>query len=316
MLALLMNPSDPSPSVVTPGNHDGVHLGHRALISTARDLAARSGLCTMGMCFDPHPTSVLAPDRAPVLLTPMARRVELMRGAGCDDVAVLAFDREFAQTSPETFVRRVLVERCRARAVVVGPDFHFGSKRTGNVDTLRALGQEHGFSVTVVRPVLFEGDPVSSTRVRRALAEEGDVVAVARMLTRVHDVEGEVVQGDQRGRTIGFPTANLRFTDVQLPADGVYAVAVSVKGVPNQRLLGVGNLRVRPTFAAGRSVEVELFDFEGDLYGKTLRVGFVARVRPEQKFSGVDALVAQIKQDSERAREALLAADEELLRWI
>ena len=311
-----MNPSDLSPSVVTPGNHDGVHLGHRALISTARDLAARSGLSTMGMCFDPHPTSVLAPDRAPVLLTPMARRVELMRGAGCDDVAVLAFDRDFAQTSPESFVRRVLVERCRARAVVVGPDFHFGSKRTGNMETLRALGREHSFSVTVVRPVLFEGDPVSSTRVRRVLAEEGDVVAAARMMTRVHDVEGEVVLGDQRGRTIGFPTANLRLGEVQLPADGVYAVAVSVTGGDGQRLLGVANLGQRPTFGAGRSVEVHLFDFDGDLYGKTLRVGFVARVRPEQKFAGVDALVAQIQQDCERAREALAATDEELLRWI
>lgn len=311
-----MNPSDRSPTVVTPGNHDGVHLGHRALISTARDLAARSGLSTMGMCFDPHPTSVLAPDRAPVLLTPMARRVELMRGAGCDDVAVLAFDRDFAQTSPESFVQRVLVERCRARAVVVGPDFHFGSKRTGNVETLRALGREHGFSVTVVRPVLFEGEPVSSTRVRRVLAEEGDVVAAARMMTRVHDVEGEVVRGDQRGRTIGFPTANLRLGEVQLPADGVYAVAVSVTGGDGTRLLGVANLGKRPTFGAGPSVEVHLFDFEGDLYGKTLRVGFVSRVRPEQKFAGVDALVAQIRQDCERAREALAATDEELLRWI
>lgn len=311
-----MNPSVLSPTVVTPGNHDGVHLGHRALISTARDLAARSGLCTMGMCFDPHPTSVLAPDRAPVLLTPMARRVELMRGAGCDDVAVLAFDREFAQTTPETFVRRVLLERCRARAVVVGPDFHFGSKRTGNVETLRALGLQHGFSVSVVRPVLYDGEPVSSTRVRRVLAEDGDVAAAARMLTRVHDVEGEVVQGDQRGRTIGFPTANLRLDAVQLPADGVYAVVVSVTGGDGRRLFGVANLGQRPTFAAGRSVEVHLFDFTGDLYGKTLRVGFVARVRAERTFSGVDALVTQIEQDCERAREALAATDEELLRWI
>ena len=308
--------SDASPTVVTPGNHDGVHLGHRALISTARDLAARAGLATMGMCFDPHPTAVLAPDRAPVLLTPMTRRVELMRGAGCDDVAVLAFDHAFAQTSPEVFVQRVLVERCRARAVVVGPDFHFGRKRAGNVDTLRALGREHGFSVDVVRPVLFEGESVSSTRLRRILAEEGDVASVARMLTRVHDVDGVVVQGDQRGRTIGFPTANLSLPEVQLPADGVYAVAVSIQGRPGERLLGVANLGKRPTFAAGRSVEVHLFDFDGDLYGRTLRVGFVARVRPEQRFSGVEALVAQIQLDCERARAALVATDEELLRWI
>ncbi|MCB9629208.1 MAG: bifunctional riboflavin kinase/FAD synthetase [Sandaracinaceae bacterium] len=311
-----MNPTDLPPTVVTPGNHDGVHLGHRALISTARDLAARSGLATMGMCFDPHPTSVLAPDRAPVLLTPMARRVELMRGAGCDEVAVLTFDRDFAQTSPELFVQRVLVERCRARAVVVGPDFHFGSKRAGNVETLRDLGRQHGFTVTVVRPVLFEGAPVSSTRVRRLLAEEGDVASVARMLTRVHDVDGVVVRGDQRGRTIGFHTANLQLADVQLPADGVYAVVVSVVGGDGTRLQGVANLGQRPTFEAGRSVEVHLLDFEGDLYGKTLRVGFVARVRPEQKFDGVEALVRQINQDCVRARALLAVAEEELLRWI
>jgi riboflavin kinase/FMN adenylyltransferase len=311
-----MTLSDLPPTVVTPGNHDGVHLGHRALISTARDLAARSGLLTMGMCFDPHPTSVLAPERAPVLLTPMARRVDLMKGAGCDEVAVLAFDRAFAQTSPELFVQRVLVERCRARAVVVGPDFHFGSKRAGNIATLRALGQQHGFSVTVVRPVLFDGEPVSSTRVRRLLAEYGDVASVARMLTRVHDVDGLVVAGDQRGRSIGFPTANLQLSDVQLPADGVYAVAVSVQGGDGRRVLGVANLGQRPTFAAGRSVEVHLFDFDEDLYGETLRVGFVERVRAEQTFSGVDALVVQIKQDCERARAMLAAADEELLRWI
>lgn len=306
----------PSPSVVTPGNHDGVHLGHRALVDAASRRARSEGLRTMAMFFEPHPTRILAPERAPVLLTGPERRVEFLKGAGADAVAVLPFDVDFARTSPEVFVRKVLIETCNAKGVVVGPDFHFGHRRSGNVATLRALGRQHGFDVQVVDPVMYEGEPVSSTRIR-GLLHEGDVASVSAMLTRVHETDGEVIVGDRRGRTIGFPTANLDVSELQLPADGVYAVVARILGRPEgARLLGVANLGVRPTMNAGRSVEVHLLDFDGDIYGERLRIGFVERIRPEQRFDGLDALKAQIGRDVEVARESLRRAPEALLEWV
>lgn len=306
-----------APSVVTPGNHDGVHLGHRALINAAKRTANEHGWQTLAMCFDPHPTTILAPDRAPVLLTEMSRRVELLKGAGCDDVVVLPFDAEFAKTTPDTFVERVLLDACCAKGVVIGPDFHFGHKRSGNIVTLQEWGQRVGFSVEVVDPVMYGGEPVSSTRIRQVLRETGDVQAAALMMTRVHEVSGVVVRGDQRGRKIGFPTANLEVESLQLPKDGVYSVVARVLGEADATLLrGVANLGVRPTFAAGRSVEPHFFDFEGDLYGKHLRVGFVSRIRAERKFQGLQELRDQIDRDCEQAKNALEEVERELVRWI
>ncbi|MGB5812624.1 MAG: bifunctional riboflavin kinase/FAD synthetase [Polyangiales bacterium] len=306
-----------APSVVTPGNHDGVHLGHRALINAAKRTADEHGWQTLAMCFDPHPTTILAPDRAPVLLTDMARRVELLRGAGCDDVVVLPFDAEFAKTSPDQFVDRVLLDACHAKGVVVGPDFHFGHKRSGNIETLRQWGKQVGFGVEVVDPVMFEGEAVSSTRIRRVIREDGNMEAAAAMMTRVHEITGTVVLGDQRGRTIGFPTANLDVERLQLPSDGVYALVARVLGEGAAPLLrGIANLGVRPTFDAGRSVEAHFFDFDGDLYGKRLRVGFVSRVRGERKFEGLPELKAQIERDCEEAKNALQRVEDDRLRWI
>ena len=304
-------------SVVTPGNHDGVHLGHRALIDGAKDRASAGGYQTVALCFDPHPTKVLAPKRAPILLTDMNRRVEILKDAGCDEVAVLPFDSEFAQTSPEQFVEQVLIATCNAKGVVVGPDFHFGHRRSGDVDTLRDLGARHGFSVDVVSPVMFEGEAVSSTRIRRVLQEHGEAQNAAAMMTRVHEISGKVVLGDQRGRTIGFPTANLAPDGLQLPKDGVYAVvARRIDIEQEQRLWGVANLGVRPTFEAGQSLEVHLFDFDGDLYDAVLRIGFIARLRGEIRFNGIDELKAQITEDCSAAKRAVDVVDTELLRWI
>ncbi len=308
--------SPQAPSVVTPGNHDGVHLGHRALVDAAKRRADAHGLKTLALCFDPHPTSILAPERSPVLLTQMDRRVEILKGAGCDDVAVLPFNAEFAKTAPEVFVEEVLVAVCNAKGVVIGPDFHFGRARAGNVDTLRSLGAETGFEVDVVEPVMFKGEPVSSTRIRRVLANDGNVEDVASMLTRVHDVVGKVVEGDRRGRQIGFPTANLDVEPVQLPDDGVYSVVVRPLEKTVPLLRGIANLGMRPTFAAGRSVEVHLFDFDGDLYGTDLRVGFVSRIRGEKIFDGVTQLKAQIERDCLQARQDVAEVDQELLRWM
>lgn len=306
-----------NPSVVTPGNHDGVHLGHRALIDAAKRTAEAHGWETLAMCFDPHPTAVLAPDRAPLLITSMERRVELLRGAGCDDVVVLPFDDEFARTSPGQFVERVLLEACHARGVVVGPDFHFGHKRSGNVQTLRSWGEREGFTVELVDPVMFKGESVSSTRIRKILSEDGNVEDAAAMMTRFHEIAGSVVPGDRRGRQIGFPTANLDVEPLQLPKDGVYAVVARLLDPSSPELLhGVANLGNRPTFAAGRAVEVHLLGFDGELYGKRLRIGFVARLRGEMKFDGLEALRQQIDRDCEQAKIALQQTSLELARWI
>lgn len=304
-------------SVVTPGNHDGVHLGHRALINAAKKTAETHGWQTLAMCFEPHPTAVLVPERAPVLLTNMERRVEILRGAGCDDVVVLPFDDEFSKMTPDRFVERVLLDACAAKGVVVGPDFHFGHKRSGNISTLREWGKRDGFTVELVEPVMYKGDAVSSTRLRRTLGEDGNVEDAALMMTRVHETTGVVVQGDQRGRQIGFPTANLEVGPLQLPKDGVYAVVARLLGEADAPLLhGVANLGNRPTFDAGRSIEVHLFGFDGDLYGKRMRVGFVSRLRGEAKFDGLDALRRQIDQDCDAAKNALQRLDQGLIRWI
>ncbi len=305
------------PSVVTPGNHDGVHLGHRALIDAAKRTADAKGWQTLGMFFDPHPTAVLSPQRAPILITAVERRVEIMKGAGCDDVLVLPFDNEFARMSPDEFVRRVLLDACHARGLVIGPDFHFGHKRSGNIDTLRQWGDRGAFTVEVVQPVVYGEEAVSSTRIRRVLAEEGDVESAAAMMARLHEVSGEVVPGDRRGRQIGFPTANLRVEAVQLPKDGVYAVFARVLDEPRSPLFrGVANLGNRPTFEAGHSVEVHLFDYDGNLYGKRLRIGFAHRIRGEAKFEGLEALRVQIDRDCDEAKNALQHTSRELARWM
>ena len=304
-------------SVVTPGNHDGVHLGHRALIDAAKRTADAQGWQTLAMCFEPHPTAVLAPERAPVLITDMQRRVELLKGAGCDDVVVLPFDDEFSKMTPDRFVERVLLDACAAKGVVVGPDFHFGHKRSGNLATLRQWGEREGFTVRLVEPVMYKGEAVSSTRLRRVLGEDGNVEDAAVMLTRLHETTGLVVRGNQRGRQIGFATANLEVVPLQLPKDGVYAVVARVLDEAGAPLLhGVANLGNRPTFDAGRSVEAHLFGFDGDLYEKRMRIGFVARLRGEAKFDGLEALRRQIDRDCDQAKNALQQLNQDLVRWI
>lgn len=317
----LSSSTPPAPSVVTPGNYDGVHLGHRALVEKARELAGRATpkLTVKALTFDPHPMQLMAKDRAPPLLTSPERRAELLRGAGADEVVIRTFDEAFASLSPQAFVDQVLVGELGARAVVVGHDFRFGARRAGDAQVLTELCAAHGIQVATLPPVTLEGQIVSSSQVRAALAR-GDVELAARMLTRVHDVTRRVVTGAQRGRTLGFPTANLELEGFMVPADGVYAVVARVlDGSAEERSVlhaGVANLGERPTLRAGRSLEVHLLDFEGDLYGKTLRVGFVARLRGEQKFPNVDALRAQIAQDVVAGRDAVKQCAPAWLAWV
>jgi riboflavin kinase/FMN adenylyltransferase len=309
-----------APAIVAPGNHDGVHLGHRALLRTARALAQEKQpqARVTALTFDPHPLALIAPERAPARLTTMARRAELLRAAGADDVVVQLFDRELSELSPEDFLGRLMARG--AAGFVVGPDFRFGRERAGDVAFLERFAEREGLVVRVEPPVLLAGERVSSTAVRAALIA-GDIPKASAMLGRVPELQGQVVQGDQRGRTIGFPTANLAPEPVLRPRDGVYSIIARVldEGAGSARLFGIANLGVRPTLAAGFSVEAHLFDFDGDLYGKTLRVGFVSRVRDEQKFGSLPELVAQITRDCETSKQALGALSkeqQESLSWI
>jgi riboflavin kinase/FMN adenylyltransferase len=294
-------------TAIAIGNFDGVHRGHRALIERARSEARALGGESVVLTFEPHPTRVLAPERCPLRITGVDRRLELFESLAVDGVIVQGFDRAFAGLSPEQFARDVLLS-LGARVVIVGDNFRFGKDRAGDGPTLRTLGSMLGFRTEVLSPVVDErGDMVSSSRLRAALAE-GDLDRVRAMLGREFDIDGRVVRGDQRGRTLGFPTANVQ-TDVEsLPRDGVYAVRVSVLSASEGRgeeMLGVMNIGVRPTFSAGRSMEVHVLDRDVDLYGALVRVACVARLREERKFDGVDALRAQIAEDIRGARGVL-----------
>lgn len=294
-------------TAVAIGNFDGVHRGHRALIERARSEAAQLGGDSVVLTFEPHPTRVLAPDRSPPRITGADRRLELFESLQVDGVIVQGFDRGFAAMSPEQFAREVLLG-LQAKVVIVGENFHFGRDRAGDGNALRALGATMGFRTEILGAVLDQGDAmISSSKIRKALAD-GALLEANAMLGREFDFDGRVVMGDQRGRLLGFPTANMR-TDVEaLPRDGVYAVRAQVVSVGNARgpwMDGVMNIGVRPTFSAGRSIEVHLLDRTIELYGALLRVRCVARLRDEMKFAGVDALRAQIGQDVSAARVAL-----------
>lgn len=314
-----MSLSEPHYSAVAPGNHDGVHLGHRALVRAAKERAEARGLRTVGLFFDPHPTKVLAPERAPILLTTPARRRELLIEAGCDEVIIKTFDEKLAQTEPRVFVEEILVSSCAAKFVVTGPDFHFGRNRSGDIETLRTFGSEYGFEVIVEAPVLHGEEASSSTRIR-AMLREGRVDEAAAMLTRFHENHGVVIRGFERGRLLGFPTANLDLDGTHLPKDGVYLIA-ALDLDTGLRRFGVANIGERPTLRAGRSVEAHLFGFDGDLYGHRLRVGYIARLRDERRFESIEHLEAQIKRDAAMGR-ALIAQHEAswraegMLRWL
>jgi riboflavin kinase/FMN adenylyltransferase len=253
--------------------------------------------------FFPHPTSVLAPERAPVSLTPLCERLARIRDAGVSTVVLQHFTRAFAALEASDFVERYLVRRLGVVKVIIGHSVNFGRGRGGNVATLEDAGRRFGFEVEVVGPVTVDGIAVSSTEVRKCLSG-GDVVLAARLLGRTYAVEGRVIVGDRRGRSLGFPTANLRPRSPILLPDGVYAVYGEWGA---ERRGGVANVGRKPTFGQGnlRTLETHLFDFDGDLYGQRLRVSFAERLRGETRFPSAQALVEQIHKDAARAREVL-----------
>jgi riboflavin kinase/FMN adenylyltransferase len=304
-------PRPPEGTAVTIGVFDGVHLGHRHVIAEGRRLAAELGAKSAVVTFDRHPAAVVRPDSAPALLTDLDQRLELLASTGVDFALVVHFDEERSRETAEDFVRRELVECLRAKAVVVGADFHFGHGRRGDVALLQTMGQEHGFEVDglqLMASAAADARVVSSTAIRSALAA-GDVDGANRMLGRPHEVRGTVQAGDRRGRELGFPTANVGVPEeILLPADGIYAGwYLRPDGVALPAAISLGR---RPTFYDDQKyslLEAHILDFDGDLYGETARVRFVARLRGEEKFGSLEALVAQIEADVARTRDLLYA---------
>ena len=296
-------------SVITIGAYDGVHLGHQAVISEVRRHASELGARSAVVTFDRHPASVVRPESAPKLLTDLNQKLELLEATGIDATVVIRFDEAQAAEAPESFVHRVLVDCLAIKQVVVGEDFHFGHGRGGNVAVLRNLGDQCDYEVQPLRLVArTDGvdEPISSTAVRRALAG-GDVDLAAAMLGRPFEASGLVVRGDQRGRLLGFPTANVKVPIIMcLPADGVYAGWYE-RPDGEMRPCAI-NLGRRPTFyehADHSLLEAHLIDFEGNLYGELARVEFAHFLRSERKFDGIDAIRDQLKHDVEHARRVL-----------
>jgi len=295
-------------SVVTIGVFDGVHRGHQRIVEWAAQVGKQRGLPVVVITFDPHPDEVTRPGSHPPFLSSARRRAELLSGLGADAVCVLPFTLEFSRLAPDDFVRTVLVERMHAAAVVVGEDFRFGHKAAGDVQLLAKLGEKYEFT-TEGMPLLVAGDTtISSTSIRHML-EEGDVAGAARALGRPHRVEGVVVRGHQRGRALGFPTANLEMPPhTAIPADGIYAgwlASLDDEGRDVQRWPAAISIGTNPTFGEGeQSVEAYALDrTDLDLYGMHAAIDFATRLRGTLRFDSVDALVEQMHRDVDQARE-------------
>lgn len=303
-------------SAVTIGNFDGVHKGHQRLIRGVLEKARAGGLASVVTTFCPHPLQVLVGPHTPELITTREQKLDLLATMGLDLTLMLEFTKAMAAMEPEAFVKTCLVEWLRCKELVVGYDWSFGKGRAGNFETIRKLGQKYGFACERLAPIMLHGDVVSSTRIRDCI-QAGEVWEARALLGRFYAVRGEVVHGHKRGGAqLGFPTANLTLENEVKPRHGVYAVWVQVEGdfesgvVGGHVRPGVANIGRNPTFGNEEvSVEVHLLDFAQDLYGQELRVHFVQFLRPEQKFDGVEALVAQITQDVQQGRTILESPD-------
>jgi len=289
---------------VTIGNFDGVHLGHQALFKKVVELAAPRAGDTIAITFEPHPLKVLRPDAPPKLICTFEHKAELIKRAGIKWLLCLKFDEELARTPARRFVEQVFVEAIGVEDLVIGYDYAFGKGREGDKDFLKKMGQIYGFSVHVMDPVTVDGEIVSSTLIRRLVAQ-GEMRRVKRLLGRYYQIRGEVQMGKRRGgRVVGFPTANLLILEDDLcPKTGVYCVQVIFD---SKCYGGVMNIGYNPTFGdTGLSAEVHIFDFDGDLYGRPIKVNIIQRIRDERKFSGPEELREQIRHDVEKAKDIL-----------
>lgn len=287
---------------MTLGNLDGIHLGHQALLQrVVQDAKARGGRSVV-LTFEPHPLRILAPERAPKLILTHKDKMVLLHSSGVEVVIIQAFNSFFANVEAREFVRRYLIERLKVQKMWVGKDLRFGKGRKGRVEDLVRWGAEDGFEVGIVEPVELGGVRVSSSRIR-SLIEQGKVREAQRYLGRYHFVSGRVASGHQRGRRLGFPTANIAPRTEVLPANGIYATFLQVG---EQQWPGVTNVGVNPTFGDGpRTIESYVFDFAGDLYGESVKLFFVERIREERKFPTPETLVEQMKRDVLSAKEIL-----------
>jgi riboflavin kinase/FMN adenylyltransferase len=292
------------PNAVTIGNFDGVHLGHQAMLARLTARAAAVGGLPSVLTFEPHPREIFTPHDAPTRLTSLREKLEILKNLGVAHVHVCRFSKEFAALSPEDFVRRILVDGLKARYVLVGDDFRFGAKRGGDFDALLVYGEKYGFKAEAMHTVEAAGQRASSTAVREALAG-GDMAGAAQLLGRPYSISGRVVGGDQIGRKIGYPTANIQLKHNRPPVKGVFAVRV--QGLEKPDWPGVANLGTRPSVHpnGNPTLEVHLFGLDRQIYGQHLRVEFLHKLRDEAKFANFEALVAQIGKDAEQARELL-----------
>ncbi len=283
-------------TVLTLGVFDGLHLGHQRIMETVVERAQATNSAPTAITFDPHPRAVLFPDSAPPLLQTLDQRLANFEALGIEQAIVVRFDKNFAAQDAEVFLRDIVYERLQAREVYLGEGFFFGKNRGGNIELLRKISRELGFFADEIPEIKLRGVRISSSKIRELL-KDGKVNLARRMLGRPYGVEGQIVHGDRRGRTIGFPTANLHPRNRVIPKFGVYATATLIENVWRRSITNVG---IRPTFDGDKepSIESYIFDFDGDLYGDVLRVRFLHRIRDEQKFGGIEELKAQIAKDS------------------
>ncbi len=286
-------------TVLTLGVFDGLHLGHQRIMETVVERAKATKSVPTAITFDPHPRAVLFPDSAPPLLQTLDQRLANFEVLGIEQAIVIRFDKDFAAQDAKIFLRDTVYDRLQARAVFLGKGFAFGKNRGGNFELLKKMSEELGFFAEEVSEITLRGQRISSSKIRELL-RDGKVNLARRMLGRPYGIEGQIVRGDQRGRTIGFPTANLKPKNRVIPKYGVYATANLIEGVWRRSITNVG---IRPTFEGNKepSIESYIFDFDGDLYGDVLRVRFLHRIRDERKFSGIEELKAQIAKDSNLA---------------
>lgn len=298
----------PGPLFLAIGVFDGVHLGHQAVISTSAKHAKEAGGTPVVVTFDPHPAKVLRPNDAPHLLTATQHKIALIRDIGVAHLLVLRFDRAFAATAPEEFVQQLVTNSKPLREICVGHEWSFGKGRAGNLALLKELGRKESFNVIGVEAVKLNGEVVSSTAIRKAVAD-GNLVKATQMLGREYTILGTVIAGEKLGRKLGFPTANLSAHSEQFPPNGVYVAEARLAGALHR---GVANLGYRPTVAAGkpeRLLELHLFDLGREIYGEEMEVRFLRYLRPEKKFEDLEALKAQISRDVEEARESFSVKD-------
>ncbi|HEX6982174.1 MAG TPA: bifunctional riboflavin kinase/FAD synthetase [Balneolaceae bacterium] len=293
-------------SVVTVGTFDGVHAGHRAIMDTVAQKAKERDARSVIVTFDPHPRDIISPGDAGIkLLTTLQERAEILEELGIDLLVVIPFDRDFSLLSSEEFIRDIIYKKIGVSEFVIGYDHHFGRNREGTIETIEKLAKELGFDSYVVSKREVGAKTVSSTAIRKAISEEGNVEQAAEFLQRPYRLNGTVIHGDKRGKKIGFPTANIKpeHSKKIIPKDGVYAVKVRIGDDWHNGMMNIGH---RPTFDGKvQTLEVHLFDFDEDIYGEEVQVRFFNRIRGEQKFDGADALKEQLGSDERRTRELL-----------